>query len=95
MLATNTYYLSSVATERPFFYRPLQISYIISNESLPPGGHSRSRVLHARSSYAEVPPRVEYKLSGLGNTLRRIISAMETWGLGYQDMVKNTPEEGG
>ena len=45
-----------------------------------------------RTVYAEVPPRVEYKLSDLGNTMRPIISAMEAWGLGYQELVKNTPE---
>jgi len=46
-----------------------------------------------RTAYAEVPPRVEYKLSELGNTMRPIISAMETWGLGYQEFVKNSPEK--
>jgi DNA-binding HxlR family transcriptional regulator len=35
------------------------------------------------------------KLSELGNTMRPIISAMETWGLGYQELVKNTPEKDG
>lgn len=45
-----------------------------------------------RTAYAEVQPRVEYKLSELGNTTRPIISAMEAWGLGYQELVKNTPE---
>lgn len=45
-----------------------------------------------RTVYAEVPPRVEYKLSPLGDTMRPIISAMENWGLGYQEIVRNTPE---
>lgn len=42
-----------------------------------------------RTVYAEVPPRVEYKLSELGDTMRPIITAMEAWGLGYQEIVRN------
>ncbi|WP_419873430.1 winged helix-turn-helix transcriptional regulator [Candidatus Pristimantibacillus sp. PTI5] len=37
-----------------------------------------------RAVYAEVPPRVDYQLSELGNSLRPIISVMEVWGLNYQ-----------
>ncbi len=37
-----------------------------------------------RTAYAEVPLRVDYKLSELGDTMRPIISAMEQWGLDYQ-----------
>ncbi len=33
-----------------------------------------------RTVYAEVPPRVEYALSGLGETMRPILDAMEQWG---------------
>jgi DNA-binding HxlR family transcriptional regulator len=42
-----------------------------------------------RTVFAEVPPRVEYKLSALGDTMRPIIAAMETWGLGYQQVKKS------
>ena len=48
-----------------------------------------------RTVYAEVSPHVEYKLSELGDTMRPIISAMETWGLRYQETVKSAPLSSG
>ncbi|WP_339301621.1 winged helix-turn-helix transcriptional regulator [Paenibacillus sp. FSL R5-0623] len=38
----------------------------------------------------EVPPRVEYSLSDLGNTPRPIISVMETWGIDYKKLNEDT-----
>lgn len=37
-----------------------------------------------RTVYAEVPPRVEYSLSELGETMRPILDAMEKWGNAYK-----------
>ena len=37
-----------------------------------------------RTVYAEVPPRVEYSLSELGESMRPIIKSMEEWGLDYK-----------
>ena len=37
-----------------------------------------------RTVYAEVPSRVEYSLSALGETLRPILDAMQAWGQEYQ-----------
>jgi DNA-binding HxlR family transcriptional regulator len=34
-----------------------------------------------RVAYAEVPPRVEYKLTPLGESLRTVLEAMATWAL--------------
>lgn len=41
-----------------------------------------------RTVYPEVPPRVEYALSALGESMRPIIKSMESWGLEYQRMAR-------
>lgn len=38
-----------------------------------------------RTVYPEVPARVEYSLSKLGESMRPIISAMEAWGKDYKN----------
>ena len=37
-----------------------------------------------RTVFPEVPPRVEYALSELGESMRPIIKSMETWGSEYK-----------
>ena len=42
-----------------------------------------------RTVYPEVPPRVEYRLSDLGESMRSILESMKAWGIYYQESVKN------
>jgi DNA-binding HxlR family transcriptional regulator len=36
-----------------------------------------------RKVYAEIPPKVEYSMSGLGTTLEPVLKVMESWGRSY------------
>ena len=38
-----------------------------------------------RTAYAEVPPRVEYSLSELGESMRPILDSMKAWGEAYKN----------
>lgn len=42
-----------------------------------------------RTVYAEVPPRVEYALSDLGETLRPVLNAIQAWGETYKKQMQN------
>lgn len=37
-----------------------------------------------RTVYAEVPPRVEYSLTELGESLKPVLDSMRIWGEAYQ-----------
>lgn len=43
-----------------------------------------------RTVYPEVPPRVEYALSPLGETMRPVLDAMKEWGEGYKEKIINS-----
>lgn len=38
-----------------------------------------------RTVYAEVPPRVEYALSDVGESMQPILDAMKEWGMKYKE----------
>lgn len=40
-----------------------------------------------RKAYPEVPPRVEYSLSELGEQMRPLIEAMADWGTNYKQQI--------
>ena len=41
-----------------------------------------------RQVYAEVPPRVEYSLTELGQSLKPVLDALWAWGEGYKETLK-------
>ena len=43
--------------------------------------------LITRTVYPEVPPHVEYSLSEIGESMRPIIKAMESWGTAYKQSI--------
>ena len=42
-----------------------------------------------RKAYPEVPPRVEYSLTELGESMRPFIKSMESWGLTYKEQMNS------
>ena len=76
--------------DRPWRFNELQkslegISQKVLTDSL---RSMESDGIVIRTVFAEVPPRVEYSLSKLGESMRPIISAMETLGIWYKSQIE-------
>lgn len=77
--------------ERPWRFNELQknldgISQKVLTDSL---RSMEADGIITRTVYPEVPPRVEYALSELGNSLRPILNAMREWGEEYKQYCKS------
>jgi DNA-binding HxlR family transcriptional regulator len=71
---------------RPWRFNELQkdldgISQKVLTESL---RSMENDGLVVRTVYSEIPPRVEYSLSELGESMRPILMSMQTWGNDYK-----------
>lgn len=44
-----------------------------------------------RKVYAEVPPRVEYSLTSVGQSLKPVVEVMYTWGEKYRNLEEGVP----
>ena len=42
----------------------------------------------SREAFAEVPPRVEYSLTELGQSLKHVLDAMRVWGERYKERLR-------
>ena len=75
---------------RPWRFTELQKSIDgISQKVLTEALHSmEADGLVIRKAYPEVPPRVEYSLTELGESMRPIIKSMENWGMAYKEQMQ-------
>lgn len=76
---------------RPWRFNELQRSLSgISQKVLTDNLRSMERDgIIIRTVYPEVPPRVEYALSELGESIRPILDVMEQWGASYLAALEN------
>ena len=76
---------------RPWRFNELKNSLDISQKVLTDALRAmESDGIITRTVYAEVPPRVEYALSELGETLRPVLKSMEAWGLNLRTANNST-----
>lgn len=48
--------------------------------------------LIVRIEYQQIPPKVEYKLSEIGEKFREVLSVLEIWGNEYIEYLKTSPK---
>lgn len=69
---------------RPWRFNELQKSLEISQKVLTDNLRSMEKDgLIIRTVFDEVPPKVEYSLSELGESMKPIIRSLEDWGIDY------------
>jgi DNA-binding HxlR family transcriptional regulator len=80
---------------RPWRFNELQRSLDgISQKVLTDSLRSMEKAgIITRTVYAEVPPRVEYALSELGESMRPILDSMRIWGENYKALQENKEDE--
>ena len=76
--------------ERPWRFNELQksldgISQKVLTDSL---RSMEADGIITRTVFPEVPPRVEYALSDLGETMRPILNSMKAWGENYKNAIE-------
>jgi len=49
--------------------------------------------LITRTAYAEVPPRVEYELSPMGDSLHAIVASLIDWAISHHDEIRHHRDE--
>ncbi len=49
--------------------------------------------LIVRTEYQQIPPKVEYSLSEIGEEFKKVLAVMEVWGNEYIEYL-NSPQEG-
>lgn len=76
--------------QRPWRFNELQKSLDgISQKVLTDSLHTMEKDgIIIRTVYAEVPPRVEYSLSEIGESMRPILDAMQIWGNDYKSKME-------
>ncbi|MBR3840657.1 MAG: helix-turn-helix transcriptional regulator [Erysipelotrichales bacterium] len=75
---------------RPWRFNELQKSLNISQKVLTDNLRAMEKDgILTRTVYPEVPPRVEYALSELGESMRPIIKSLEAWGIDYLENYKD------
>lgn len=76
----------------PLRYKELQrslgdISQKVLTENL---RQLEARGILTRTVYEQVPPRVEYKLTELGQSMRTLFDALWAWGEHYQEAIEQS-----
>lgn len=75
---------------RPWRFNELQKSLNISQKVLTDNLRAMEKDgILTRTVYPEVPPKVEYALSELGESMRPIIKSLEAWGIDYLENHKD------